>query len=100
MTFQKTNQDGYFRCIETKEFFPDDGENRLSVEMRANLADGIAPLEYAPPTYSDKRRAAYLAEISRDDFMEAYFEERAGDPAKMDALQARRLEIKSGYPKE
>jgi hypothetical protein len=99
MTFQKTNQDGYFRCVETKEFFPDDGENKLSVAMREQTSNGVTPLDYVAPTYADKRRAAYLAEISRDDFMEAYFEERAGDPAKMNALQARRLEIKAAYPK-
>ena len=53
-------------------------------------------LHYTGRSHAERRAAEYP---TAEEFMEAYFEEREGKPAKMEALIARRAAVKARIKK-
>ncbi|MFA5264971.1 MAG: hypothetical protein WC378_14200 [Opitutaceae bacterium] len=99
MPFAATAQEKVFTDLSTGEQFEHDEKHPSSLALLDEISQGKPVIPYVPPTYSDHRRNVYRQAFSGDDFQEAFFEWIAGRPARADALQARRAEIKARFPK-
>jgi hypothetical protein len=101
MHIRATSQPSVFQDLESGDFFEHDGKNPLSQKLGLlQQAGAIVRIEaYIPPSYSDHRRACYQ-QITRSDVDEAILEYLLeGRSEKLEAMKARRLEIKSRFPK-
>lgn len=94
-TYRKTAQAGVFQ--HGPDFFSE-GQPEHALMLK-EIQRGEAELkEFEPPPLGERRRAAFhTLGFTRDEFEEAFFEDRfEGKPAKLESLQRRRLAIKKG----